>query len=266
MQIIFKANTKFAANIDSGLVAEDHAGLQSGMCIGSKHVVGHQIIPFVHFQAKPMPDPVREVFEAGSVSGIDNHFARGGVHRIIRDARFCCRECRLLRTLYDFENSAHLVGRRAEDKCARDVGCVALDDASVVEHDDCAFADGLRLVGTVGQGSVLTDVEVGIPLESYARITSLDQSRGVFLRHLFCQRLVNGFVDANRSLAGNSQAFDFVRALDDSAARGDRSRADYLEGRRSGARDAVCENELDGLLDADASAGDSTIFEALNEP
>ena len=54
-------------------------------------------------------------------------------------------ERRRLRALDEVEDRFHLVGRFAQDERARDVGGVALDLATIVEHQDGALAESLRL-------------------------------------------------------------------------------------------------------------------------
>ncbi len=123
----------------------------------------------MHVHADAVADAMSEVLEAGAVAAIDDDLARGGVDvgcRARLDARRS-ESCRL-RAMDQIEDRLHLVSWLAQNEGAGDVGGVALDFAAVVEHEDGAFAQRLRLARAVRQRGELVDVEAGFAFESHA--------------------------------------------------------------------------------------------------
>src|SRR5579863_66491 len=145
--VVFEANAELALDVDAGLVAEGHAGLEVGSGVEAEHVVAHQVGPFVAVHADAVADAMREASEAGAVAAVDNDLARRGVDVGGEDAGTCSVKSGRLRALDEIEDCVHLRGGLAEDECAGDVGVVALDEAAVVEHEDRAVAQRLRLAG-----------------------------------------------------------------------------------------------------------------------
>src|SRR5579863_3660842 len=136
VQIVLEADPELTADINTRFVAEDHSGLQCRLLRPPVHVAFYQVAPFVHLHAEPVADPVSEVLESRTVTAIYDDPPSGCVDNLIRYARFCRFERRLLRAPHNLEDPEHLVRRFAQDKRPGDVGSVALDSASIVEHDD----------------------------------------------------------------------------------------------------------------------------------
>ena len=71
--------------------------------------------------------------------------------------------------------SCRLVRWLAEDEGAGDVGLVAFDGAAVVDEDDLAFADDLRLEGAVGERGVFADLAAGVAGDAAAGVGGVDE-------------------------------------------------------------------------------------------
>ncbi len=76
-----KPNAKFAGQINTGFVAESHSGRQR------KSIAANQVWPLVAIQADAMAEAVREVFVAGTITGVADYLARGGIDGLAFDAR-----------------------------------------------------------------------------------------------------------------------------------------------------------------------------------
>ena len=112
---------------------------------------------------------------AGAVAAIDDDLARGRIHIAVSTPGRAASNGRGLRAVDEVEDRLHLVGGFAQHKGAGDVGSVALHCAAVVEHQDAALAQGLRLARAVRQGGELVDVEAGLALESNALVSGGDE-------------------------------------------------------------------------------------------
>jgi hypothetical protein len=99
--------------------------------------------------ANAVADAVGEVFVVGAVAGGCDEIACGGVDGLALDPGACRGEGGGLGFENDVEDFAGFVEfgdcRVTEDEGARDVGLIAFDGAAVVDEDDLAFADDLRL-------------------------------------------------------------------------------------------------------------------------
>src|SRR5436309_6285356 len=102
-----------------------------------------------------MSDAVREIFIAGSKSGLFDYFARRRVDVFTSDARPGGVERGRLRALYGVPYALVLVGGFAENGRARDVGLIAFDAAPAVDQNDVAFAKLLRSHRAVRQRRIL---------------------------------------------------------------------------------------------------------------
>ena len=111
-------------------------------------------------------------------------------------------------------------------------------------------------------GGVFHDLHACEAGEPQARVRGVQQVSDLVLRHSFGHCMKHGFVGFERDLAGQAHQLDLVAVFDHAAPRGDRRCADDLERRRR-AGDALAEDELRRLLDADASRREATILEAL---
>ncbi len=141
--VVFEADAELAGNVDAGFVGEAHAG---GEGCG---VAANEVGPLVAVHADAVADAVGEVFVVGAVACGGDNCAGGGVDGLTLDAGAgCCEGCGL-GFEDDVEDLALLVefgdGGVAEDEGAGDVGLIAFDEAAVVDEDDLAFADDLRL-------------------------------------------------------------------------------------------------------------------------
>lgn len=82
VHVVLEADPKFAAQIDTGLVAEGHVWLQW------ESVAANQIRPFVAIHTDSMTDAMGEVRVIRAVAGSSDNFARSGVHGLAFDSRF----------------------------------------------------------------------------------------------------------------------------------------------------------------------------------
>ena len=82
--------------------------------------------------AHAVSDAVLEKLVIGTVAGVDNDFARGGIHRPTFRSGLGGGECGTLRAMHDIENLPHLVAGFAEHKSPRDIGSVALHLAASI--------------------------------------------------------------------------------------------------------------------------------------
>ena len=140
-------------------------------------VAADEVGPLVAVHADAVAEAVGEVVVVGAVAGIGDDLAGGGVDRVAGHAGTRGGKRRRLRAMDDVEDILHLVGGLAEDKGARDVGFIALDRAAVVDQDDRAFADDLRLERAMRQRGVFADLAAGVAGESDAVVGGADQLR-----------------------------------------------------------------------------------------
>src|SRR5882757_4517041 len=141
--VIFEADAELAGDVDAGLVGEAHAG---GERCG---VAADEVGPLVAVHADAVADAVGEMFVVGAVAGGGDDVAGGGVDGLALDAGMGGGESGGLGLVNDVEDFAGLIefggGGVAEDEGAGDVGLIAFYGAAVVDEDDLAFADDLRL-------------------------------------------------------------------------------------------------------------------------
>ena len=156
--VVFEADAELAGDVDAGLVGEAHAGGEG------RGVAADEVGPFVAVHADAVADAVGEVFVVGAVACGGDDVACGGVDGLALDAGMGCGERGGLGLVDDVEDFACLssLGRGvAEDEGAGDVGLVAFDETAVVDEDDLAFANDLRLQRAVGEGGVFADLAAG---------------------------------------------------------------------------------------------------------
>ena len=182
-EIVFEADAEFAGNVDAGLVAEGHAGLEFGVEVPAVHVVANEIGPFVSIEANSVANSVAEVFEGGAVSAINDNFAGGGVDVGCGSAWACGLKRGGLCAPDKVEDGEHLVCRFAEDEGAGDVGLVAFDGAAVIKHENGTFAKRLWLARAVRQCCVLVDVETGFAFKADAAVGGGDERMDVDSGH-----------------------------------------------------------------------------------
>src|SRR4051812_14643113 len=264
VHVVLEPHAELPLDVNPRLVAEHHSRLQRQRLLPPEHVVLHQVRPLVSVHAHAVAEAMREVLEAGAVPVVHDDLAPRGVDRLERHARFRGLERRRLRLMDDVEDLLHLVGGLAEHEGPRDVGLVSFDGASVVDHDDRAFADRLRRDRSVGKRRVLADLNAREAGEAKLAVAGVDQAADVVLRHAGLQRLEHGFVAFQRRLGRDLHQLELVRALDHPARGDDRRRADDLHRRRR-TRDAVREHELRRLLDADPAARDPALLQAAGD-
>src|SRR5438128_1998963 len=111
MHVVFEPYTELAANVDARLVAETHPRLGAKRSLPSEHVVLHQVWPFVTVHADAVSEAVGEVFETGTVTGLDDDVARRGVDRFERGAGLRRYQRGVLGVADDVEDFVHLVCR-----------------------------------------------------------------------------------------------------------------------------------------------------------
>src|ERR1700682_6324914 len=76
---VFQAYAEFAADVDSGFVAETHPG-------GNRRgIAADQVGPLVSVHANPVAYAMAKVFVVGAVAGVGNDFASGSVHSLTLD-------------------------------------------------------------------------------------------------------------------------------------------------------------------------------------
>ena len=93
---------------------------------------------------------------------------------------------------------------------------------------------------------------------------AVDELLEIVLRHALAEGAIRGLVGAQRDLRGQPHQFELVGVLHAPTTSGDRRPADDLQARR-GRREAVAEDEAHRLLDADASAREAAIAQALRD-
>src|SRR5579863_2898842 len=97
MHIVFEANAEFTADVDAGLVAEGHVRPEFD------GIAAHQIWPLMPVHAHAMAQAMREVFVAGAIACISNHFSCSGIDRAAFHSWTSRCERRLLRPVHDVE-------------------------------------------------------------------------------------------------------------------------------------------------------------------
>src|SRR5215472_15092622 len=95
--VVFEADSKLAADVNPGLVAEAHVRFELGL------VPADKISPLVAIHANAVAEPVREEFVVRSVARVGDHLARGGVNRLRLNSRSRCCERSRLRAMHDLE-------------------------------------------------------------------------------------------------------------------------------------------------------------------
>ena len=237
VQVVLEAHAELPANIDPGLVAERSccgcsvsAFSQPNMLFFTRY--GHS------WPSMPMPWPTRwrEVLEAGTVAGVGDHLARGGVERLERHAGLrglaASRSARCLtmsKTVFILSVGLPSTNVRVMS------GLVALDRAAAVDHDDRALADRLRLDRAVRERGVFADLHAGAAGKPRRSCACVDEAADRVLRHARLQRAVRPLRSLQRHLRREPHQLDLVRLLDHPAAGDDRRGADQL---RAAARPA----------------------------
>ena len=147
------------------------------------HVVFHEVRPLVHVHADAVAEAMGEVLVAGTESAIDDDFAGRCVDVCRGHAGARGLNGRGLGAVDEIEDALHLVRRFSNNKRARDVGGIALDGTAVVEHEDAAIAESLRLARAVREGGEFVDVEAGFTFESDAPVCRCDKRVHVVCGH-----------------------------------------------------------------------------------
>ena len=111
---------------------------------------------------------------------------------------------------------------------------------------------------------VLAYLTTGVAGDAAARVRGIDELAELAVGHAGLRGFVGGFVDRQRDVVGELHEGEFGGSLDGAAAEGDWRCAGCCE-RGAGVGDAVGEDELGALLDADAAGGDAGFFEGLGE-
>jgi hypothetical protein len=256
--VVFEAEAELVGDVDAGLVGEDHAGHH--LLVVALHEVG----PLVHVEADAVADAMVEEVVGGAVAGFDDDLAGGAVDDLHGDAGAGGGERGGLGVEDDFEDGALQVGGLAVDEAAGDVGGVAVDGAAVVDHDHFRFMNGLWLSSSVGDGGVGADVAGGVAADAAAGVGLGDEVGEFVVGVAGAAGEIDGFVDVEGDLVGETEESDFGGRLDGAAAGGDGRGGDELEC-GAGGGDGADELELGVLLDADGAGGDADFAEAAAE-
>jgi len=141
--VIFEADAELAGDVDAGLVGETHT-CGEGRCVATDEVG-----PFVAVHADAVAYAVGEVLVVWAVASGGDEIAGSGVDGVAGRAGMACGQGCGLCLQDDVEDLAGFVelgdGGVAEDEGTGDIGLIAFDRAAVVDEDDLAFANGLRL-------------------------------------------------------------------------------------------------------------------------
>src|SRR6185369_13815723 len=126
---------------DSRLIAEAHAGLDSGL------IALHEVGPFVPVQADPVACAMRQSrrLVPWTEARVGDHFAGRRVHALAGGSGFRRRQRGILRPPLQVPHIALPLGRLAEYRGARDVALIPLDAAAVVDQDHVALVQLLGL-------------------------------------------------------------------------------------------------------------------------
>ena len=174
-----------------------------------------------------MPWPVRcgksGHLVVGAEAGVGDHLARGRVDRLARRARLGRGERRRLRACFSrFQTSICRARRLAEHGRARDVRLVAVHRAAVVDLDDVAFAQLLRLDAAVRERGVLAEASPPAPpLAPSARYAAAMLARRSPCVMPSCSVAKRGRERCERDVVGALHQRDLGRRLDHAAAGGD---------------------------------------------
>src|SRR5260370_15765481 len=256
VHVVFETHAEFAPNINSRLVAEGHVGLEFG------RVAAYQIRPLVTIHADAMAKPVCETFVVRTEASVGNDFAGCSIHVAARDAGARRREPRRLRLAHDVKYFLHLVASLAQHERARDIGLITLNRATVIDHDDGAFANYLQGGRTVGEGGIFSDFHARFTGESQLSVGSGDQVFHLALRHAVFHCPVHRLVGSESYLICQLHERQLMRALDHAASGGDPSRTHdaYL---RRGLGDSVSENEADRFFHPQFPGQETALFQPL---
>ena len=260
--VVFEADAELAGDVDAGFVGETHSECER------RGVATDEVGPFVAVHADAVADAVGEVFVVGTEAGGGDDVASGCVDGLARYARVSRGKSRGLGLVNDVEDFACLVefgcGCVAEDEGAGDVGLIAFYCATVVDKDDLAFANDLGLQRAVGERGVFADLAACIADDAAAGVSEVDELRELAGSHAGLHGFVGGFVDGEGDVVSELHEGEFGSGFDAAAAEGDGSSAGGGEG-RARVGDAVGEDELGALFDADLSCGDTGFFEGFGE-
>src|SRR4030088_2119240 len=110
------------------------------------------------------------------------------------------------------------------------------------------------------EGGVLAYLTAGIAGDVAAGVSSVDELAELAVGHAGLRGFVGGFVDGQRDIVGELHKGKFGRGFDGAATKGDWSGAGGGQG-GAGMGDAIGEDELGALLDADLAGGDAGFLE-----
>ena len=231
-----------AGQVDAGFVGEAHAGLEQ--C----GVAADEVGPLVAIHADAVAEAMGEDAVAGAEAGGGDDLAGGGVDGLGLDAGAGGGEGGGLGAVDDVEDVALALGGLAVDEAAGDVGLVALDGAAVVDEDDLAFANDLRLQAAVGQGGGGANLAGGVALDAGAGVAFGDKGGEVVTGDAGPGRFPGGFVDCEGDGVGELHEGELGGRLDLTAAGDDGDGGvELAPGVSFGER--VGEDELDAFVD-----------------
>ena len=116
----------------------------------------------------------------------------------------------------------------------------------------------------MGERGVFADLAACVSGNAAAGIGCVDELRKLAIGHAGLCGFVAGFVDGEGDVVGELHKSQLCRGLDAATAEGDGRGAGRSEG-RARVSDAVCEDKLGTLFDADYSGGDAGFFESFGE-
>jgi hypothetical protein len=141
----------------------------------------------------------------------------------------------------------------AEGEAAADVGLVAFDGAAVVDEDQAAFLEHLRLDRAVRERGIAVDLATGVAGKADPLVGRADPLADLAVGDAGLDRLPRRFVDRERDVVGQLHQLQLGGAFDGAAAGGDRRGADGFKA-GIGFADAVGEDEGDALFHAELAA------------
>src|SRR5215469_4753763 len=258
---IFQADSELAIDGDHRFVAEAHSGTQE------RPVASDQVGPLVAVQADAVAGAVRQArhFVTWTEAGIDNDFARRGVHGFAGCAWFGGGESSILGPTLEVPYLDLARRRLSKYDGSRDVGLISLDGAAIVDLDDVAWAQFLGLNAAMGEGGVLAEVHRHLPGDAESAIGAPNVVGQRGRRHAFVERSEASPVGGDGDVVAPLQQSDLRGGFDHAAAGRHWTGAHQL-GRRGLFTNPVENEKADLFFDSHASADDSAIFEDLRDP